>query len=103
MKNKEPKQYITAYSSHGTFDFDPATGAVVKLELDESFGVKPFRVDVQEWKACYDTTEFPEHGVDILDLGYWTTKGYEEPAHDWRAERLELRKEGFDGTIILKT
>lgn len=79
---------ITAYSSLGSFTFDPNTGKVLNSALDAEMAT-PIRVDIEEYKKYYGT-EFNE-GVDILDIGYWMEDGsYEPPENDWREEKKQL-------------
>jgi len=79
---------ITAYSSLGSFTFDPVSGEVFISELDAQMDT-PIRVDIAEYKEYYGT-EFNE-GVDILDIGYWIDGGsYVPPENDWREEKKQL-------------
>jgi len=83
---------ITAFSSHGTIDFDSETGLVISQTLDECNDCCPNNIgtfDVKEYARTYGHK--PDTDIDILDLGYWLKDGtYEEPAYDWR-----------DGTALL--
>lgn len=92
VTERDPGQdarYIMANSSHGNFMFDAETGTVVNTHLDDSFGDLPVCVNVWEWRNTYKTM-MPD-SIDVLDIGYMTAKGYEEPAHDWRIERQQLK------------
>ena len=82
-------------STNGTLVFDLQSGEVDKSQSTyyneelENIHV----IDVQEWQEKYPHEQLcGSH--DILDFGYWTDDGeYEEPAHDWREMREDMRKE----------
>jgi hypothetical protein len=79
---------VKAYSSLGSFTFDPISGEVFISELASEMDT-PIRVDIAEYKRYYGT-EFNE-GVDILDIGYWIENGSYVPAeNDWREEKKQL-------------
>lgn len=88
------RELIKATSSHGHFFFDASTGAVVILDLSNSFGPMPHIVDTAEWNKYYPEESMPKQ-IDILDLGYMDVNGKYEPAEaSWRLERKQLIASG---------
>jgi hypothetical protein len=100
----------TVCSSHGTLTVHPATGEVISRNIEEPESEEGkdlasiTEFDVTEWIQKYGEAQLPSQ-LDILDLGYWYEKNhttqYEEPAHDWRIETAEIRKENSGKTYML--
>lgn len=101
----------TLQSSLGVITFDPATGFVTAVQGFEPYteteaGVEvrhepviPYKIDIDEWRIHYGCA-LEDTDYDILDFGYWYWKskgraGYEEPAHDWRADRELARADAL--------
>lgn len=86
---------FTVTSSNGQIIADKETGECLihECEIDIENITK---FDIEEYKKYHGFDEV-QNDIDILDLGYWyKAKGtieYEEPAHDWRKEIIELRNE----------
>ena len=83
---------ITAFSSHGSIEFDSESGLVISQDLDnceDCPNVGTF--DVEEYKQNYQVDHLPSN-LDILDLGYWMEdESYEPAAQDWREDVNKLR------------
>ena len=100
----------TVCSSHGILMVHPFTGEVISRQIAEPDSEEGqdlasiTRFDLTEWAKHYGEAQLPNQ-IDILDLGYWYTKDnttqYEEPAHDWRIETAEIRKENSGETYML--
>jgi hypothetical protein len=93
---------LTVHSSWGDLVVDPTTGDVNAAEshyeterpedvVFPSLSIRNiYRFDLAEWRRTYPGRE--RDSVDILDLGYWTTRAplpgfvYVAPAHEWREE-----------------
>lgn len=91
----------TVHSSHGDVVIDVNTGAVVRVELNDS-------EDEEGWPiaaiACFDMDEYFAHykdesrekirDFDILDLGYTNANGSKvEPDQDFRASAAQALKD----------
>ena len=93
---------VLVNSSHGHFYFNSRTGEVNgrTMDLAESFGVLPVRVDVDELRSQKALSTHPgakKDGLftsyDVLDVGFWDEEGhYEPPEDEWRKERDENYK-----------
>jgi hypothetical protein len=108
LEKSEPSLCVVC-SSHGVLAINTITGEVVSMNLEEPDSEEGkdlasiARFDVEEWKGKYQKPELPK-SIDILDLGYWygsNPEQYEEPAHDWRIEAAEMRKENNGETYNL--
>jgi len=108
LEKSEPS-LCAVCSSHGVLTINAITGEVVSINLEEPESEEGkdlasiARFDLEEWKGKYQKSELPK-SIDILDLGYWygnNPEQYEEPAHDWRIETEEMRKDDNVGTYNL--
>lgn len=104
---------VTLHGSHGTLEFDLATGFVVETNLDPEFGPVPYKIDTDEWRTHYPGERLrdgDEH--DILDFGFWAwapedvpRAEYHGPSEKWREDREarikhDARKgDHADGTV----
>lgn len=73
---------IVAYGSDGEFGFRAATGEVVWADPGYSHVTC---VDVEEWWDYYEQP-LPDV-VDVLDLAFWHTGGYEPAEVDYRRNK----------------
>lgn len=74
---------IVAYGSDGKFGFRAANGEVVWSDPGYAYVTC---VDVEEWLEYYGETQLPDM-VDVLDLSFWHTGGYEPAEADFRRDK----------------
>lgn len=98
-KAKPNKNIIHVGGNHGNLEVDADTGAVLSYEYEgfDSDGYKIIvRFDVAEFRQAYPNEDIVGTYVDILDIGYWYSKGddgelgYEPPIRD-RIEQVQAK------------
>lgn len=67
---------------------DPS-GTIIYFETSDGTYDDIERFDLTEKRKYWNREASPEHGLDILDVGYWTKDGqYIPPESDWRKELI---------------
>lgn len=78
-----------AYGSDGEFGFRADNGEVIWADPGYAYVTC---VDVGEWLEYYGEQTLPDM-VDVLDLSYWHTGGYEPAEVDFRIYLSEARSD----------
>lgn len=73
--------------SDNSFIVNDPSGTITLFETSDGTYDDIERFDLTECRKYWNREAFPERGLDILDVGYWTKDVlYVLPESDWRKE-----------------
>jgi len=83
------KTTLRISGSDNSFIVNEPSGTITLFETSDGTYDDIERFDLKENRGYWNREVFPEHGLDILDVGYWTKDGLYVPAEsDWRKELI---------------